>query len=148
MPLKLRDFEVGSVATLNRWADYIETQLKGTNAQLAYTNQLANSGSGGGGVTPSSVEAGFTTLMFALSDTTGPEDTSTLVVVSASWVGPDSSITATLCGSTTDHPDPEDGAIEGIVLSIGDIIPGTSFEIVGYAPQGSRGEYSVAYIGT
>jgi hypothetical protein len=151
MPLKLTGFETrGQVSALNRWADYIETQLTKTNNAVGFANTTANAAAAASGSTSSggtTVHVGQATITFALSETSGPEDTSTIATVLAGWVTASSIITLTIAPGSTDHPDIEDGAIEGIILTPGNIVNGTSFQIVGYAPEGSRGNYLVNYHG-
>lgn len=49
--------------------------------------------------------------------------------------------------STADH-EPEEAVIEDVNVAAGfNIVPGVSFDIYGYAPEGTHGKYKVNYIG-
>ena len=63
--------------------------------------------------------------------------------ISATWVTPTSII---LCNPaavpTTDH-DEQDAQVEGLVAYAGNLIPGVSFDVLAYAPQGTWGKYLI-----
>ena len=74
------------------------------------------------------------------------ENDSTSVVVSAPWVSSDTILTATFGGPSSDH-DVEDAAIENIILSIGNIIPGVSFEVFAHSENFTWGQYQINILG-
>lgn len=77
-------------------------------------------------------------------DAGGTEDTTAEVVIVAPWVKATSKIFCSVSGGTVDHPaTDEDAAIEDILASAFNIVPGTGFSVCAFAPQGSRGDYLV-----
>ena len=78
----------------------------------------------------------------------GKQDTTALSMVAASWVKATSVIVCTATSGTPDHPGTdEDAAIEGIIATAFNILPGIGFSVVAYAPEGSEGRYNVNCIG-
>lgn len=73
-------------------------------------------------------------------------DDTVYTTVPVTWVAEDSVLIATVAGPTADH-DLEDGAIENITFSIGNIVPGVSFELIANAPLTSWGKYLVNIVG-
>ena len=85
--------------------------------------------------------------MFAGEGGTG-QDTTAQVAVAAPWVKANSVIVCTVTGGTMDHPEPdEDAAVEDILASVSDIMPGSGFTLTAYAPEGSEGQYILNAIG-
>jgi hypothetical protein len=76
----------------------------------------------------------------------GPENDTAYVTVSAPWVTSGSVLLATFGGPTTDH-DLDDAAVEEIVLTVGNIVPGVSFDIVAHTDHFSWGQYIVNVTG-
>jgi hypothetical protein len=48
--------------------------------------------------------------------------------------------------TTADHT-PEDAILEGVRFEIDNIVAGTGFDIIGHAPEGTYGKYSVKCLG-
>lgn len=69
-------------------------------------------------------------------------DLATAVVTGQAWVTSASAITATLGSATADH-DAEDGLIEGITLTVADLVVGDGFTVYAHAPYGTHGQYSI-----
>jgi hypothetical protein len=95
-------------------------------------------------VSPSGVNKMSVTINFGPA--TDPEEDTVYTTVSAPWVAADSVITLTLGGPTSDH-DLEDAAIERIIMSVGNIVPGVSFDIIANAGNCSWGQYQVEVVG-
>lgn len=74
-------------------------------------------------------------------------NTAAQVTISATWVKANSIIVATAAGGTTDHPDPDEATVSGIVLAVGNIVPGVSFEVSAYSPYGVAGQFNVNCVG-
>jgi hypothetical protein len=99
-------------------------------------------------VTPSS--GGSTNIAQAIVDFVnplGPEETTATVTVSAPWV---TALSVIVCnpfgGATADHG-PEDAIVENLAAYATNIIPGVSFDIECYAPNGTWGRYLINAIG-
>lgn len=75
----------------------------------------------------------------------GLGDTAT-VTVTADWVQANSIIQIQPSGLLSDDHDPEDGILEEISAIPVNIIPGISFDILAYAPNGTWGRYEVSFI--
>lgn len=99
---------------------------------------------GSSGSTPSNINAINALIDFGPAN--GLENDTANVVVSAPWVNNNTILTVSLGGPTADH-DIDDASIENINLSIGNIIPGVSFEIVAHSENFTWGEYQVSVIG-
>lgn len=97
----------------------------------------------------SQVNAVTAILTFVNPD--APEDTTASVTLTGlSWVAATSVIIAGLGGITSDPvPDhgPDDAQVEGITVYVENIVPGVGFDITGYAPRGTWGQYLVYAIG-
>jgi hypothetical protein len=96
--------------------------------------------------TPTSGVFGKATIDFGRSTTPFGEDGNTSVTVNTASVFTTSKILLTLQydSALTDH-DPEDYAIENIIVSVGNIVNGVSFDIQASAPRGTWGKYNVSY---
>lgn len=68
-------------------------------------------------------------------------------VTGQTWVTPDSFITCKVLGLTTGDHIPEDASLEGVRFEIDNIVAGTGFDIIGHAPEGTYGKYSVKCLG-
>lgn len=77
------------------------------------------------------------------------EDTTAQVVVTGqAWVSAGSIIVVSIAGGTANHPDPDEPAVEDIVVTVGNLVVGVGFTISAYAPNGTWGSYFVNAIGT
>lgn len=74
------------------------------------------------------------------------DDDRTVTVTGETWVTADSPLSAILFGSTADH-DAEDAMAEGMVVSIGNVVPGVGFDVSVHAPGGTWGRYNVLVTG-
>jgi hypothetical protein len=102
---------------------------------MSYITPPASSGGGGSG--------NFVQALVDFGFATAQEGDTAMVTVSAAWVTGASTILCNLAGKSTVDHDPEDGIIEGIVAYALNIVPGVSFDIEAYAPQGSFGKYYI-----
>ncbi len=76
------------------------------------------------------------------------QDTVAQTSVAAPWVKANSVIVCTVTGGTIEHPETdEDAAIEDILASVSNIMPGSGFTLTAYAPEGSEGQYILNAIG-
>lgn len=75
--------------------------------------------------------------------TPGVEETITSATVAAPWVRADSVIACSVSLQTTADHSGEDAAIEGLQAYPGNLVPGTSFDVTVYAPEGTWGRYLV-----
>lgn len=86
--------------------------------------------------------------------TSGEQDESNIVTVSAAWVTAGSVLACTvvtevsggISGSSLDH-DPEDGVVEGIIAYATNVVPGVSFDVQAFAPNQSWGRYTIDITG-
>jgi hypothetical protein len=67
----------------------------------------------------------------------------TKTVTGQSWVTANSFITCKVLGLTSADHTPEDAILEGVQFEINNIVAGTGFDIVGHAPEGTYGKYTV-----
>jgi hypothetical protein len=70
----------------------------------------------------------------------------TKTITGQSWVAADSYITCKVLGLTTADHTPEDAILEGVQFEINNIVSGTGFDIIGHAPEGTYGKYTVKCI--
>ena len=70
----------------------------------------------------------------------------TKTVTGQSWVAADSYIICKVLGLTTSDHTPEDAILEGVQFEINNIVAGTGFDIIGHAPEGTYGKYTVKCI--
>lgn len=68
-------------------------------------------------------------------------------VTGQSWVAAGSYIECKVLGLTTADHTPEDAILEGVRFEIDNIVAGTGFDIIGHAPEGTYGKYSVKCLG-
>ena len=71
----------------------------------------------------------------------------TKTVTGQSWVTTDSYIICKVLGGITVDHDAEDAIIEGVRFEINNIVNGVGFDLIGHAPEGTYGKYSVKCIG-
>jgi hypothetical protein len=76
----------------------------------------------------------------------GSDNDITTKTIPATWVKNSNPPIVSLYGETTDH-DTEDSILEEIKLTVGNIVPGVSFDIVAHAPSGTWGKYNVLILG-
>jgi hypothetical protein len=106
-------------------------------------SQIVNPSSAAAGP-PGSANSVSATLDFG-TPAQGESDTAT-VTVSAVWVTGSTKLVPSLAGSSADH-DAEDGLLEEIILTCTNIVGGVGFDVVGHAPNGTWGRYSINIIG-
>lgn len=68
-------------------------------------------------------------------------------VTGQTWVTAGSFITCEVLGITTADHTPEDAIIEGVQFRIDNVVAGTGFDIMGHAPEGTYGKYTVKCLG-
>jgi len=68
-------------------------------------------------------------------------------VVGQSWVTANHYIQCRVMGMTSTDHDAEDAILEGVSFEINNIVVGTGFDIIGHAPDGTYGKYTVKCIG-
>jgi len=68
-------------------------------------------------------------------------------VTGLSWVSSSSFITCKIMGSTTTDHDAEDAILEGVTFEINNIVNGVGFDIIGHAPNGTYGKYTIKCLG-
>ena len=95
--------------------------------------------------------SGFNTVDFwttLQSHTVYHQDATYVVktVTGLTWVAADSYITCKVLGLTTSDHTPEDAILEGVQFEINNIVAGTGFDIIGHAPEGTYGKYTVKCI--
>lgn len=71
----------------------------------------------------------------------------TKTVTGQAWVAADSYIVCNVLGLTTADHTPEDAILEGVKFNINNIVAGTGFDIIGHAPEGTYGKYTVKCLG-
>jgi hypothetical protein len=71
----------------------------------------------------------------------------TKTVTGQTWVAADSYITCNVLGITTADHTAEDAILEGVKFNINNIVAGTGFDIIGHAPEGTYGKYTVKCLG-
>ena len=71
----------------------------------------------------------------------------TKTVTGQTWVAADSYIECKVLGLTTADHTPEDAILEGVKFEINNIVAGTGFDIIGHAPEGTYGKYTVKCLG-
>ena len=68
-------------------------------------------------------------------------------VTGQTWVTADSYIECKVLGITTADHTPEDAILEGVKFEINNIVAGTGFDIIGHAPEGTYGKYTIKCLG-
>jgi hypothetical protein len=68
-------------------------------------------------------------------------------VTGQTWVAADSYIICNVLGITTADHTPEDAILESVKFNINNIVAGTGFDIIGHAPEGTYGKYTVKCLG-
>jgi hypothetical protein len=68
-------------------------------------------------------------------------------ITGQTWVTANSFITCEVMGLTSTDHTPEDAILEGVKFNIYNIVAGTGFDIIGHAPEGTYGKYTVKCLG-
>ena len=68
-------------------------------------------------------------------------------ITGQSWVAADSFISCKVMGLTSADHTAEDAILEGVQFEINNINPGVGFDIIGHAPNGTYGKYTVKCLG-
>lgn len=68
-------------------------------------------------------------------------------ITGQSWVAADSFITCKVMGLTSADHTAEDAILEGVQFDINNINPGVGFDIIGHAPNGTYGKYTIKCLG-
>jgi hypothetical protein len=68
-------------------------------------------------------------------------------ITGQSWVTADSFITCKIMGLTSADHTAEDAILEGVQFEINNIVPTVGFDIIGHAPNGTYGKYTVKCLG-
>lgn len=117
------------------------------NDTNSYTRLLGSSIVGDGYTAGLSFGGGAT---FSVSGLTLMHNESTDVVTTVtglSWVTAQSFITCKCLGLTNDDHEPEDAILEGVRFEVENLVPGTGFDIIGHAPEGTYGKYKIKCLG-
>jgi hypothetical protein len=84
-----------------------------------------------------------TTAILNFFNPDAPEETTAFVTLTGlSWVNENTVAIAGFGGETADHG-PDDALVENLSAYVENIVPGVGFDISGYAPLGTFGEYQV-----
>ena len=97
---------------------------------------IAASSSGGGNATTAVLDFG----------TNAGEYSASAVVTGQTWVTSSSSIIATVIDYASNNS-AEDASVDGVSVTIGDIVAGTGFTVYAASPFGSVGQFKVACVG-
>lgn len=121
----------------------VENPLITTTAGSIYANGIQSLF-----FTPSSVGNEEFWTLFA-STTLYHQDATyvTKTVTGQAWVAADSYIECKVLGLTTADHTPEDAILEGVKFEINNIVVGTGFDIIGHAPEGTYGKYTIKCLG-
>ena len=119
---------LNTLATTNR---RVSRDLRRLEAGL---NAVEASGGGGANGTTATLDFG----------TNGTTASTTLTGLA--WVAAGTKFTASLAGSTADHT-AEEAALQGITLSVGNVVAGVGFTVYGFCPTGAVGTVSVHIAG-
>ena len=68
-------------------------------------------------------------------------------VTGQTWVSADSFINCKIMGLTSSDHTAEDAILEGVQFEINNITPGVGFDIIGHAPNGTYGKYTIKCLG-
>ena len=88
--------------------------------------------------------SGQSTLDFGSTDNGGSDYMVAQTTVSATWLTASSFPTVTVC-TGQDHTDSDDAMVEELLATVGNIVIGTSFDVILWAPNGASGKYAVNY---
>jgi hypothetical protein len=110
----------------------------GANETLVSTSpttaQWQTGGTGGGNFVQATIDFGYSS---------GGQGDTAQVTVPATWVTSTSIILVGLAALSTPDHDPDDAVLEQIVVGATNLVPGVSFDIFAYAPNGTWGRYLV-----
>ena len=76
-----------------------------------------------------------------------PETFVTKTLTGITWANASSFITCKVMGLTSADHTAEDAIIEGVQFEINNIVGGTGFDIIGHAPEGTYGKYTIECLG-
>jgi len=76
-----------------------------------------------------------------------PETLVTKTLTGITWATASSFITCKVMGLTSADHTAEDAIIEGVQFEINNIVGGTGFDIIGHAPEGTYGKYTIECLG-
>ena len=76
-----------------------------------------------------------------------PETFVTKTLTGITWASASSFITCKVMGLTSADHTAEDAIIEGVQFEINNIVGGTGFDIIGYAPEETYGKYTIECLG-
>jgi hypothetical protein len=68
-------------------------------------------------------------------------------ITGITWPTADMFIECKILGLTSSDHTPEDAILEGVKFEIDNIVPGTGFNIMGHAPEGTYGKYTIKCLG-
>jgi len=112
-------------------------------AQLATADEVLAGAAPNKIVTPATLQSKLDAANFKVLVDFGVYQDSVTTTVPAPWITANSIILCTpACSATPDH-DPEDAFVEGLQCYPANIVPGVSFDIVTYAPNGTWGRYYI-----
>lgn len=75
------------------------------------------------------------------------QETSVTATQSAAWVTANSVITCQVQNDSSGDHEPEDAALDGLNARAINLVPGVSFDVICYAPEGAWGRYQVNCVG-
>jgi len=111
------------------------------------------------------IASGFVSLQLALTSTTGAtlsdqwtsaltptlyhqeETYVTKTLTGITWVTDSMFLNCKVLGLTSADHTPEDAILEGVNFEINNIVGGTGFDIIGHAPEGTYGKYTIKCLG-
>ena len=131
----------GGVTTFTGLSD-VPSSYSGQAGNLVRVNagatglEFFTASSGGGNATTAIVDFG----------TDAGEYSTTTVVTGQTWVTSSSSIIATAVDYAGNNS-AEDAAVDGLTISVGDIVVGTGFTLYASSPFGSVGQFKIACVG-
>ena len=124
--------------------DYTTPATTYTAEEVIALNLAKFSGGIGGNPPPAFDPIGITGSITLLHK---EESYAVKTITGQSWVAADTYITCKCLGLTSADHDAEDAIIEGVRFEINNIVPGTGFDIIGHAPEGTYGKYQIKCLG-
>jgi hypothetical protein len=71
----------------------------------------------------------------------------TKTITGQTWVTNNMFLNCKVLGLTSADHTPEDAILEGVRFEINNIVAGTGFDIIGHAPEGTYGKYTIKCLG-
>jgi len=71
----------------------------------------------------------------------------TKTLTGITWVSENMFLSCKVLGLTSADHTPEDAILEGVRFEINNILGGTGFDIIGHAPEGTYGKYTIKCLG-